>query len=813
MEWTRTVAAPAEARPSRRLIDGFLDWEDWLTFGLALGVVLGVSSSLEGSGWSRDMPALTLVGMLALLSALLLARSPLHMVLAWPAAVLIGATVVFWQTLEMVGPGDLEQRIDAIYSRFQTWFHLAFTGGISNDSLPFNVTVASLTWLGVFLFGWSIYRWHNAWLGLIPGGVALFMNLLLIDDSLPITVFLYVLFGLLLVMRTNLMTHMREWQVRGARYPPLLSLSFLHFSFWAGLFLVVAAWLAPVGPFTTPGSVDALADRFDGLGVHFVRLAGPLRGDTSATVHDFTAVLPFQGSFDLSERELLSVDVHDPLIDGPIILRGAAYDEYASGGWKAGPRRMIDAAADLVRPGILTQAGGRGRIVPVTVTVEAKSPAGTVLFSPGQPLSTDDRARLNVAPASIRSRPLYVPGGGADLTDEEVLRRWLSGNLVGVSVERDEAGRVTGAEVFRGSGPPDVLALRPRESLAEGDAYTVFGLISDIPPDDLRGASDTYPAWMLDQYGKLPDVLPARVSQLAWDVAGSEPTPYDRAKAIETYLRGIPVDYQIGETPPGRDTVDYFLFEARRGYSKYHASAMVVMLRSLDVPARLAVGFVIDRRDFDSESAVYVVEDRDAYAWVETYFPGHGWVEFNPSPERSAELRPGRRSDDAIIPLPGLDRLNGWPLRSDFPFPIGSGSPGAGSGPPGSGSSGTSLLPWIILAAAVWAIAVAGAAALGWRHSVGGLPYPQQLWEKTVRLASWAGHPPRPGQTPAGFARFLAGRFRGVPDIGLLADAYNKSRFAHRDVDTDERALLALVWTRLRGRLARGVIRRLWRRR
>ncbi|MEE8369149.1 MAG: hypothetical protein V3S00_00105, partial [Dehalococcoidia bacterium] len=154
--------------------------------------------SLEAAGWSRNMPSLSPVGVLALLAAVLLARSPLRAPLAWLLAVVAGAAVTFWQTMEMVGPGNLEARVDAIYIRFQTWFQLAFSGGISNDSLPFNVMVIGLTWLGVFLFGWSIFRWHNAWLGLIPGGAVLFLDMALVGDSLSVAIFFYVLIGFLL---------------------------------------------------------------------------------------------------------------------------------------------------------------------------------------------------------------------------------------------------------------------------------------------------------------------------------------------------------------------------------------------------------------------------------------------------------------------------------------------------------------------------------------------------------------------------------------------------------------------------------------
>ena len=832
LQWTRTVAAPvapAASRLLRRLADRFFDWEDWLTFGLALGAMLGVSLSLEGSGWSSDMPALSLVGMLALLFALFLARSPLHMLLAWPLAALVGATVVFWQTLEMVGPGDLEQKIDAIYFRFERWFHLAFSGGISNDPLPFNVMMVGLTWLGVFLFGWSIYRWHNAWLGLIPGGVALFMNLLFIDDSLPFVVFLYVMFGFLLVMRTNLMARMREWRAGGVSYPPLISLSFLHYTFWAGLVLLAAAWIAPVGPFTTPGPVDALVQRFESIGVHLVRLAGPLRVKKIVPVHDYTAILPFQGSVELGERELLSVELGDPFIEGPIVLRGAVYEEYASGGWRAGPRREVDVPSALVRLDRFGLDAAAGRIVPITVTVEAKSVVGTVLFTPGQPLSAGVPARARLDPDTVldfeavaidydpsrgaRLVPPYIhvpSDGGASLGDEEVLAALPSG-WIGLYVERGDGGRVTHVGVVPPSREMDVLVLSPREKLSKGESYSVLGLIPDVSPEELRAASRSYPSSVSNSYLDLPD-MPARVGQLAWDVAGLEPTAYDQAKAVESYLREYPIDYRISDTPPGRDTVDYFLFEAQRGYFNYHASAMVVMLRTLGVPARLAVGFVIDQRDFDDESDTYVVQDQDAYAWVEVYFPGSGWVEFNPSPDRPAELRPGEGSDEISVPPLSLEDLRNLPVSIGAQFPLDPGAFGVGGGSASGGSSGGGYAPWVALALAGFLAALAGSAALGWRRSVAGLPYPQQMWEKTVRLASWAGQPPQPGQTPTGFANALARRFRGVRDIDLLAAAYNRSRFGRKDSDAVERERLARVWAHLRGPLAWEVVRRLWRR-
>lgn len=839
IQWAeRDIAATALAGLSalpRRLAGRLPDWEDALTFVLAFGAVLGVTLSIEGAGWTDQMPSLTLVGFLALAAGLFIARA-LPALIAWPLAAVLGAAVVFWQALEVVGGGDLGARIDAIYLRFQTWFDVAFDDRISNDPLPFVVMVVGLTWLGVFFFGWCLYRWHNAWPGLVPGGLAVFMNLLFVEDGAALAVLLYVACGFLLLMRTHLTGQIRAWRSAGVEYPPFLSLSYLHFTGWAVLLLLFASWIAPAGWAAPSVNVpDALTGPFEGVAVHFVRLAGPLHVKKIVPLHDYTSVLPFQGSIDLRERELLSVRVDDPTIRGPLLLRGAVYDEYASGGWKAGRRVDVDlpsSPAGVVAGGGIPSDGGR--LVPLVVTVEAKSVVGTVLFVPGQFVSASGPLRAKVLPEAlltvtvddgqassgrqaralertIEPALLSLTDGGASLSDAEVAAL-VPAPWITVDVRRERDGRVAAVRVAPGGSQADPLVVAPEERLARGESYGVLGLVRDAPADALRQAGSAYPSSVRDAYLGQPQSLPTRVHRLAFELAGAKDNPYDRAKAIETYLREFPVDYGIADTPPGRDTVDYFLFDARRGYFDYHASAMVVMLRALGVPARLAVGFALDERDRDAESGRYVVEDRDAYAWAEVYFPGYGWVEFNPTPDRPAVLRPGEAGADGPALTPDdLASLRDLPISADVILP----QPDiAGGGAASRGDGGGSLIVlWAVLAVAGVLAASAGSAALGWRRSVAGLPYPQQLWEKTVRLAGWAGLGPAPGQTPSEFARSLDRRLRSVRDIEALAEAYNRSRFGRKETPQPERERLEKVWAHLRALLAGEVILRLWRRR
>ncbi|HYL45620.1 MAG TPA: DUF3488 and transglutaminase-like domain-containing protein [Candidatus Limnocylindrales bacterium] len=165
--------------------------------------------------------------------------------------------------------------------------------------------------------------------------------------------------------------------------------------------------------------------------------------------------------------------------------------------------------------------------------------------------------------------------------------------------------------------------------------YEASSLVPMVPPEELRAAAEPYPDNIRALYLQLPRLDP-RIPKLAEQIAAGSNNNYDKAANIERYLK-TRFGYTLDLTgPPTADPLSYFLFVRRAGHCEYFASAMTVMLRSLGIPARYATGFLPGQ--FNDVAGDYIVRASDAHAWVEAYFPGFGWITFDPTP--SAEEKP-----------------------------------------------------------------------------------------------------------------------------------------------------------------------------
>ena len=159
--------------------------------------------------------------------------------------------------------------------------------------------------------------------------------------------------------------------------------------------------------------------------------------------------------------------------------------------------------------------------------------------------------------------------------------------------------------------------------------YDAVSQIPTVPIQQLRDAPAVYPPAITSTYLQLPKLDP-RIKQLAERITAHTPTPYDKAANIALYLR-TRFGYTLDLSDMGHhDPLAYFLFVKRAGNCEYFASAMVVMLRTLGIPARYATGFLAG--EYNDLAHDYIVRASDAHSWVEAYFPGYGWITFDPTP-------------------------------------------------------------------------------------------------------------------------------------------------------------------------------------
>lgn len=215
------------------------------------------------------------------------------------------------------------------------------------------------------------------------------------------------------------------------------------------------------------------------------------------------------------------------------------------------------------------------------------------------------------------------------------------------------------------------------QSITAQSGYEVLSWVPTANPDDLREATTDYPQWIMDGYLALPEELPERVVTLAQDLTAEAPTVFDKALALQSYLRTYEYSLDLPAPPTNRDVIDYFLFDVKRGYCDYYASAMVVMARSVGIPARLAVGYATG--EYNPETESYHVTLANGHSWVEIYFPEFGWIRFEPTAslpevehgpfagwnEWTEPLSPEDLSDFDAEPMDRTTRFNWrrlWPL-------------------------------------------------------------------------------------------------------------------------------------------------------
>jgi hypothetical protein len=159
--------------------------------------------------------------------------------------------------------------------------------------------------------------------------------------------------------------------------------------------------------------------------------------------------------------------------------------------------------------------------------------------------------------------------------------------------------------------------------------YTVYSSVTPLVPEERHAVVHDYPADIVRQYLQLPAEMD-RVRMLARTITRDAATVLERVTTVQHHLRtAYRYSLDLGSTQAA-NPVEEFLFVRKTGYCEHYATAMVLMLRSLGIPARLVTGFL--HGEWNDFGNYYTVRQRDAHAWVEVYFPRSGWRTFDPTP-------------------------------------------------------------------------------------------------------------------------------------------------------------------------------------
>ena len=754
---TSSATTPAGVGGTQRRITLNL----WLDFFLLLLMFLNLAWTMQAAKWSPGLERLFMAAALAVIAGTLVALGGFDHWFARVYALAVGTATIL-MTIAPLAPAELagQERVYHIIEHTIIWFQAAIRRDPVADNLVFVLLLAVLIWILAYSAAWSYFRERRKWQTVLPAGLAMLVNLYYAPPRLGPYFVVYLLCAILLLVRATLAEREVEWYEHRVHFPLDIGFDFMRDGLLFAIFVIVTAWVLPnaagsgsFGPLLQP-----LETPWNRLQMEWNRLFSTMNYGRSPVSSSFGTSLALGGPRNVSDE--IVMDVKTPLNR---YYRAVVHDTYLSGGWVLQNSTGVTRAneKDIIQPAWAARS-------PITQTVTTYT-SSNVLVGASQPdaVSLPYDARVILAANNARA--------------------------------------VAGDDRIEG----EYAMLVSRRAVRPGDSYSVRSSVAIPTQEQLRSAVTVYTNDIRERYLQLPDSVPPRVFDLAEQVAGDASNPYDTALRVQEFLRTYPYNDQIPGPAPGQDGVDYFLFEEKQGYCNYYASAMAVMLRHLGVPARLATGYATG--ELNEETGTYRLRERDAHAWVEVFFPGYGWIEFEPTSSEPVTERPeGSPETDVQETAPPVeDDMLSNRERAQQP-PTGGGAPDANdvsaatlrarlSRYGGALLLGASIIG--ILAVTLWGLRRLRRPARRRRPVFRTVPtgFAPRLWHRLMTWARRFGVIQRPSLTPLEQARAFA---TVVPDaaagIETIAGLYARDLYSRHPITTDEASDAQASWLELR---------------
>ncbi len=561
-------------------------WDGYIVILFVL--IMAISSGrLVMTRWTDD---LILVQSAAILGTILgLALGVSYFGKTGRRILIIGYSVLFipWLLLNLIiGEDDLAVRLASLAGRAAYALGVFFRAEPVEDPLLFIATASLLFWLIGIISGQKIIESRKILAGLIPPSIPIILIQYYDGFRAEKIWVLAIYFGLILLVigRINYLQSAKLWREKHIFTGTEPEFDLNNSIILLTILIIILAWLLPPPASAIPAAARWWRESSQSFKIVQERINNALAALTGPPLivpERYGNILAMGNN--AAEGDSILFRVKTPSASASrYYWRVRVYDTYKKGNWQSAETRTLAFSPDAGEFGI--PISGKEN---TEFEFEWLFIAQSALALPNQPVWVSRPATLKYSP--IQTEPM------------------------------------------------DLINVRADPPLAPGERYRARSIVINPSILDLRQAGEKYPFWVQERYLSLPETLSPRISSLAQEITREYTTPYDKAAAITDYLRKNIAYKTTVPTPPfGLDTLEWFLLTWKSGYCTYSATAEVILLRSVGIPARLAVGYAEGKQ----ENGLFVVRAKNAHAWPEVYFPEIGWVEFEPTANQLPLTRP-----------------------------------------------------------------------------------------------------------------------------------------------------------------------------
>ena len=563
-------------------------WDPWAAFFLMVALLIA-ASRLSATHWTAHLELVQYLSVVGLVIGLALGYSKFKPIWTKLMAAVYGAFFIPWILGLVLNPGvPWSERLLIMGERIQSAWILAVNRKPVPDPILFLLLMSLLFWIVSVSASYYLTRYSSPWMTVLPTCIVLLVinHYDRLEESGLRYVGVFLLFALLLIGRLTYLRNRTDWQQQGIFFTSENGEHLGRATAVLAIALVLFAWSAPV--LTAQGMQPSdlwvtITRPWNSLRTRLSDLFTSLQAK-AVPVEDFYGTDMALGSGTrLGTGILFTVRASQAPIPGlHYYWRARSYDTYLNGQWSSSLTQLRPLTPDNFN---LTFPDWNGRIKMEFIFAVQANQQNT----PTGPLP------------DYVSRPVQALVGSAS------------------------------------GGTDDLAGLLASPPLQAGEVYRARSQVSNPTVLQLRQSGDNYPDWVAQRYLQQPVKISARIAELARSITTGLDNPYDKTDAITRYLRNnITYKETLPPPPTNVDPIEWFLFTYKQGYCNYYATAEVLMLRSIGIPARIAVGYA--EGSYDQQTDLYTVRQKDSHAWPEVFFNDVGWVEFEPTVSQPARL-------------------------------------------------------------------------------------------------------------------------------------------------------------------------------